>query len=169
MQLFTPRLTMRQLQSRDWTLFLQLHREPQVLRYCYDMPSEAFVRNRFEQRLGNWDTSSRDPLCLVVTDKVSDVLLGVTGFTYDGDTAELGYLFMPEYFGYGYATESLRAVIDWAWNECKISLYKAVVTRGNINSEKVLSKCGLTHTETLASSHSISGKLYDDLIYTLKL
>ncbi len=59
MQLFTPRLAMRQLQSCDWPLFLQLHREPQVLRYCYDMPSESFVRNRFEQRLGNWDTRSR--------------------------------------------------------------------------------------------------------------
>ncbi|MBQ4797902.1 GNAT family N-acetyltransferase [Pseudoalteromonas sp. MMG006] len=169
MQLFTPRLAMRQLNNKDWPLFLQLHREPQVLRYCYDMPSEAFVRNRFELRVGKWDTRSRDPLCLVVTDKVSGVLLGVTGFTYDGDTAELGYLFMPEYFGHGYATESLRAVIDWAWNECKIHQYKAVVTRGNVNSEKVLSKCGLTHTDTLQSAHTISGKLYDDLVYTLKL
>ena len=160
---------MRKLNNKDWPLFLQLHREPQVLRYCYDMPNEAFVRNRFELRLGNWDICSRDPLCLVVTDKVSGVLLGVTGFTYDGDTAELGYLFMPEYFGHGYATESLRAVIDWAWNECKIHQYKAVVTRGNVNSEKVLSKCGLTHTDTLQSAHTISGNLYDDLVYTLKL
>ncbi|MEI8640843.1 hypothetical protein P4S68_06130 [Pseudoalteromonas sp. Hal099] len=51
MQLFTARLAMRPLQSSDWPLFLQLHQNPTVIRYCYDMPSEAFVRNRFEQRL----------------------------------------------------------------------------------------------------------------------
>ena len=95
--------------------------------------------------------------------------MGVTGFAYDGETAELGYLLLPEYFNKGYATESLRAVIDWAWKECGIRQFKAVVTRGNIGSEKVLSKCGLTHTDTLFKVHTIGEKLYDDLIYTLKV
>jgi len=80
MQLFTARLAMRPLQSSDWPLFLQLHQNPTVIRYCYDMPSEAFVRSRFEQRLKSWDSTSTHPLCLVVFDKHSNEPMGVTGF-----------------------------------------------------------------------------------------
>lgn len=169
MQLFTPRLAMRQLQTSDWPLFLQLHKEPQVLRYCYDMPSEAFVRNRFEQRLAKWDTHSQHPLCFVVLDKHTNNALGVTGFTYDQVYAELGYLFLPQYFNQGFASESLRAVIEWAWQQCNINQFKAVVTKGNIGSQKVLQKCGLTLTSINPQSHTISNTLYDDLIYSLKL
>jgi RimJ/RimL family protein N-acetyltransferase len=160
---------MRQITDADWALFLQLHREPDVLLHCFDMPKEVFVRQRFEQRLPPWNSNSRHPLCLAVINNETQQVLGVTGFTYDGICAELGYLFLPAYFGNGYATESLRAVIQWAWKECGITQYKGVVKRGNKGSENVLSKCALTHTDTISQVHTIANKLYDDLIYTLKL
>ena len=169
MQLFTARLAMRPLQSSDWPLFLQLHQNPTVIRYCYDMPSEAFVRSRFEQRLKSWDITSTHPLCLVVFDKQSNEPMGVTGFTYELEQAELGYLFLPAYYNQGFASESLRAVIEWAWQQCGITQFKAVVTKGNIGSEKVLQKCGLTLTGINTQAHTINNTRYDDLIYTLKL
>ena len=169
MTLFTQRLSMYQMEESDWPLFLALHRDPQVLKYCFDMPMESLIRNRFEIRLPKWNAKSRHPLCLLIINNQTKQPVGVTGFAYDGETAELGYLLLPEYFNKGYATESLRAVIDWAWKECGIRQFKAVVTRGNIGSEKVLSKCGLTHTDTLFKVHTIGEKLYDDLIYTLKV
>ncbi|KAA1156468.1 N-acetyltransferase [Pseudoalteromonas fuliginea] len=169
MQLFTERLKMRQLSDADWSVFLQLHREPDVLQYCFDMPKEVFVRQRFEQRLPIWDPDSRHPLCFAVINNETQEVIGVTGFTYDGITAELGYLFLPKHFSKGYATESLRTVIEWARQECGIKQFKAVVTRGNTSSENVLSKCGLTQTDTIPQSHLIAGTRYDDLIYTLKV
>jgi len=169
MQLFTERLSMRQINEADWTLFLQLHREPKVLLHCFDEPKEVFVRQRFEQRLPVWYPSEQHPLCLAVINNETEQVIGVTGFMYDGITAELGYLFLPLYFGKGYATESLRAVIEWAWKQCGITQFKGVVTRGNKGSENVLSKCGLTLTDTLFQVHTINNELYDDLIYTLKV
>ncbi|WP_405601407.1 MULTISPECIES: GNAT family N-acetyltransferase [unclassified Pseudoalteromonas] len=169
MQLFTERLSMRQITQADWPLFLELHQEPDVLLYCFDKPKDAFVKHRFEQRLPTWDPNSRHPLCFVVINNETQQMIGVTGFTYDGTTAELGYLFLPKYFAKGYATESLKAVIEWAQKACGIKQFKAVVTRGNVGSENVLSKCGLTLTDTILQAHTIANKLYDDLIYTLNI
>ena len=44
--------------------------------------------------------------------------------------------------GYGYATESLQAVIDWGRLQFNIHKYVAVCERGNFASQKVLTKLG---------------------------
>lgn len=170
MQLLTERLSMRKITHTDWPLFLKLHSNPDVIEYCFDRPEDALIRKKFEQRLPAWDVNSRHPLCFVVIHRETQQMIGVTGFTsFDGTCAELGYLFLPEYFGRGYATESLKAVIEWGYETCGINKFKAIVTAGNKGSENLLSKCGLTHTDTIADAYTIANTKYDDLIYTLNL
>ncbi|QUM86226.1 GNAT family N-acetyltransferase [Moritella sp. 28] len=167
MQITTQRLSMCQITEQDWPLFLRLHTESRVIEKCFDQPSDDDIRVKFESRLPNWSVTSGAWLCLVITDVETNTAVGITGFDYDGRSAEVGYLLLPEYFGLGYATESLLGVIAWAMRVHLISVFQGIVTEGNVVSEKVLAKCGFKLDEVIPQAYSIGGVLYADWIYKL--
>lgn len=99
--------------------------------------------------------------------KESGEKIGVTGFCYQNGIAEIGYMLLPNFHGYGYATESLDALITWAVNEQGIDEFSAVVTEGNVASEKTLIKNGFRLLRIEPDSYRIGGQLYADHIYQL--
>lgn len=163
----TPRLSMRQITEQDWPLFLRLHTETQVIETCFDQPSFDDIRTKFDSRLPRWSVASGAWLCLVITDVATSTDVGITGFDYDGRTAEVGYLLLPAYFGKGYATESLQGLITWARRVHLISTFQGIVTEGNLASEQVLGKCGFKLHEVIPQAYSIGGVLYADRVYKL--
>ena len=67
--------------------------------------------------------------------------------------AELGYLFVPEAWGFGYATESLDALLKWYGNHGNSiadqgpgTIVKAIVHPDNKASVRVLDKLGFCQT-----------------------
>jgi len=61
----------------------------------------------------------------------------------------------------------LQAVLDYAASEHAVREFKAVVTEGNIGSEKVLEKCGFQLIEKQPDAYAIGGILYADHHYHL--
>ncbi|GAB6262537.1 GNAT family N-acetyltransferase [Photobacterium sp. R1] len=165
MKLETPQLIMTPITQADWSLFYALHVTPVVIEKCFDAPAEDELKTKFESRLNGWTPESDGWLTLVITEKQTHQKVGMTGFILKDGIAEVGYLFMPEYYGKGYGTESLRAVINWAEDECGLDAFQAVVTEGNIASERVLEKCGFTLQEKIPEAYEIGGKRYADHIY----
>ncbi|MDR6983696.1 RimJ/RimL family protein N-acetyltransferase [Rheinheimera pacifica] len=163
----TNRLILSPLQQQHWPLFLRLHSEPQVVTLCFDVPPQDIIRQKFAARLKPWTPDSDNWLGLVVADKASGAELGVTGFELQGGVAEVGYLFLPEFYGKGYAAEALQGLIDWASATHNINHYRAVVTEGNAASEKVLTKCGFVLQRIDANAHRIGGTFFADHIYRL--
>ncbi|GAM74319.1 hypothetical protein JCM19241_5515 [Vibrio ishigakensis] len=53
----------------------------------------------------------------------------------------------------------------WARDVHDIQNFNAVVTEGNVASERVLQKCGFNLEQRIADAYEIRGKLYADLIY----
>ncbi|MFT7682198.1 MAG: RimJ/RimL family protein N-acetyltransferase [Moritella dasanensis] len=167
MLITTERLTMRQITESDWPLFLRLNTEPRVIEKCFDQPCVEDVRARFDSRLPRWSVTSGAWLCLVIIDIETNQAVGITGFDYDGRSAEVGYLLLPEYFGLGYATESLQSVIAWAMRVHLITAFQGIVTEGNCASEAVLVKCGFQLKEVIPLAYDIGGILYADRLYKL--
>lgn len=163
----TKHLTMRQLSNEDWSLYYELQTAPEIIALCFDEPSEADIKAGFESRLPNWTADSEHWLCLVITEKESGNKVGVTGFNLTGGVAEIGYLLLPSFHGKGYATESLEVLLAWSQDISEINSYNAVVTKGNIASERVLEKCGFNLSKVEPNAYEIRGQLYDDHIYTL--
>lgn len=163
-------LTLRLLTEADWPLFLQLHRHEQVLQYVADPLSDEQIRQRFDERLQLWQAGDLHWLSLVVVEKHSDAVTGVCGFhclELDADsalTAEVGYLFLPQFFGKGYATSALKATLDYG-TTLGIKQWQAMVTEGNIASGRVLEKCGFSLTERQHNGYQIGGEFFADLIY----
>ena len=55
---------------------------------------------------------------------------------------EIGYGVQPEQGGRGYATEALRAMTQWAFNQKDVIFVEAETTPNNKASQRVLEKCG---------------------------
>ncbi len=166
MQLTTTRLSLAPITHEHWSLYQRLCTDPQIIALCFDPPSEAELEQNFESRLPIWTPQSDHWLCLVIYEKKSAQPIGVTGFVLQDGKAEVGYLLLPEFYGQQYGTESLTAVLGWAQNEHQISHFSATVTEGNIGSERVLEKCGLTLEQVIPEAYEIGGKKYADKIYS---
>ena len=56
--------------------------------------------------------------------------------------AEIGYGINDKYQNNGYATEAVKAVLEWAFTDPKVTVIEAETDAGNIASKRVLEKCG---------------------------
>ena len=167
----TKRLELRPMNERDWPFFRALQTDCDVMRYVADARLDSDIRARFEARLPAWTASCAHWLCLAVRTLETHELLGVTDLcrTAPGsEDAEVGYLFMPASQGRGYATESLLAVIDFAQASGFAGL-SAVVTSGNVASQRVLEKAGFRQTRVESNAIQLAGVWHDDLHYHLDM
>ncbi|WP_107808593.1 GNAT family N-acetyltransferase [Elizabethkingia sp. YR214] len=92
---------------------------------------------------------------LAVIEKSSNVLIGWSGLKYltkeiNGmkNVYELGYRFLPEYWGKGYATETAIAALNYAFNEIKTDIVYAMAVTENVGSNRVLQKLGFEELGT---------------------
>lgn len=173
LELTTNRLRMRQLARSDRDMFFLLHRNVEVMRYVSNEPLDDMeIGERFESRLAAWQKNAGHWLCLTVFTLAGNRAIGVTGFKLHDDNpqhAEVGYLFLPEYHGKGYATESLRALKDYAANTLGVKQLTAAVAEGNRNSLGVLEKCGFIRKRRIPGGFRSNDEICDEFIYTCKL
>ena len=93
--------------------------------------------------------------------KESGHIIGDIGFKGRPDEermAEIGYGFLEEYQNQGYATESVRALIDWAFETDEADILVAETAKDNIASIKVLEKLGMQRI------HEDNGMIYWQLL-----
>lgn len=155
MQLETNRLIMRPFEERDAEGLFLLDSNPEVMKYVGGVVSTKieqsqqmieFIQKQYkENRVGR----------LAVIEKSTNTLIGWSGLKYltseiNGmkNVYELGYRFLPEYWGKGYATETARAALNYAFNEIKTDVVYAMAVTENTGSNRVLQKLGFEELGT---------------------
>ena len=140
----TDRLTVRDYRQSDFVSFHELVSCEKAMRYLPE------VRCRDEQRssesLHDAVASSilpdRSRYFFAVSDRTSDRLIGGIGFTIvRKGVGQLGYFYLPRYWGNGYATEAARTVLRYAFET--LGMHKIVTgcLKENVGSERVMIKC----------------------------
>jgi ribosomal-protein-alanine N-acetyltransferase len=81
-----------------------------------------------------------------------------------GVATNIGYLFFPDYWGHGYATEAVIAVVGHCV-QLGIAEMRATVTLGNDVSARVLEKAGFVRTRIIPDNDVIRGESVDDVEY----
>ncbi len=168
MQLETNRLIMRPFEETDAEGLFLLDSNPEVMKYVGGIVSTEveqsrqmieFIQNQYKENgVGR----------LAVIEKSSNILIGWSGLKYltkeiNGmkNVYELGYRFLPEYWGKGYATETAIAALNYAFNEIKTDVVYAMAVTENTGSNRVLQKLGFEELGTFLDD--------GDLCYWYKL
>ncbi len=82
---------------------------------------------------------------MACVEKASGRLVGFSGLKYLENLQEvdIGYRFLPESWGKGYATESARAILQHGAREYQLQRIIGLVDPANHSSARVLQKLGL--------------------------
>lgn len=82
--------------------------------------------------------------------KPENKLIGFAGLKYEPNlkATDIGYRFLPKYWGKGIATEISLAIMKYGFDELKLDRIIGVAMPENLASAKVLEKIGLTYFKT---------------------
>lgn len=81
--------------------------------------------------------------------KETHQFIGIAKLTYyQSEFIEVGYGFLPEYWGRGFATEMLTFFVDYSRNLRQERGLMAIVDPGNVGSKKVLTNHGFVLYDT---------------------
>ena len=84
----------------------------------------------------------------------------------EAQTCELGYMVAPDARGRGVATEVLRALTRWAFEDREILRAELLIDTENRASLEVARRCGYVHEGTLRSSYHKNGIRIDATIWS---
>jgi len=164
----TSRLMIRTLAMQDLEPFFRYRSLPEVYRYQAWRPSSAseaadFIARNEAIALNTPNTWLQLAVCLPNGQLIGD--LGV--HFLDDEQVEIGYTLAPEYQGYGYAAEAVRALADYLFSRLKKHRITASVDPGNTQSIRLLEKVGFQQEAHFRQSLYLGGKWHDDCVYAL--
>lgn len=141
LRLTTGRLVLRPLSLADAPAMHALLQDPAVSRYTTRIP------HPYEPGMAEAFIGGLGPLadCTFGIERRSDgAFLGCIGFEPEADPriADCGYWLGRPYWGQGYATEALQAVLDHAFAVHGLVLMKTAADRANPGSTRIQEKLG---------------------------
>jgi len=80
------------------------------------------------------------------------------------EKAEFGYCLNKKYWGHGYMTEALHAVLELLFNKLEINRVEATYFTGNEGSGKVMAKCGMEFEGTGKAEMKIKN-IFRDVVH----
>jgi ribosomal-protein-alanine N-acetyltransferase len=150
--LVTKRLILRPFTLDDAEAWLPLISLPEIIRYTGDTPATTVDQARELLRTRPLrDYAVHGYGRLAVIEKASSRLVGFSGFKYVADLREvdIGYRFLPDCWGKGYATESCAALMAQGRRAHGIRRVVGTVHPDNPASGHVLEKLGLRFERVL--------------------
>ncbi len=142
----TERLILKPAEVQDADFFLELYNMPSFIQYIGDRnlrtkeDAENYIKNRFLPQIeklgfGNY----------VVILKEDNSKIGAVGiFEREGlDVLDIGFSFLPNYEGKGFAYESANKLKEVAATDFGVQKISAITTKDNFSSQKLIEKLGL--------------------------
>ncbi len=152
----TPRLRVREFEAADRDFLLRFPAKPGQLKYMlFSLATEAEVdefldivlKSRADENRSEWHllvellSEGSEPLPIGSVDLMSG--------DPDAPDAELGYFFLSEHWGRGYAVEASRVLLDFAFNTLGLHRVWGKCHSANGASARVMEKLGMTREGTI--------------------
>ena len=146
MILETERLRLRTVEHNDAAFYLALVNTPGFLAFIGDRGIRTI--EAAEKAIADGPVAMQAALghsIWLVESKQDGQALGMSGLIKRDtlDHVDIGYAFLPEHWGKGYAYEAGAAVLDHARNAIGLARLLAIVSPGNAASIALLEKLGL--------------------------
>jgi [ribosomal protein S5]-alanine N-acetyltransferase len=172
MILATDRLLLREFLTQDCHAVLAYQADPRFLR---STPWTHRLREdveRLVQEFIGWQ--HEQPRCkyqLAIVLQTTHVLIGTCGIrkaTAHAQEAELGYELHPDYWGHGYATETTRTMLAFAFQTLRLQRVWAQCRAENTASVRVLERLGMRQERCQRPQHTwMQHRRWDHVVYTI--
>jgi len=157
----TPRLYLRKMLKKDSADMYEYSKLEEVTKYLlwdphvsesYTYKYLSYLQSRY--RAGDfydWAVIWRDNNKMIGT-------CGFTRFNIEANSAEVGYVLNPSYWGLGIAPEAVRAVLNFGFLELGLHRIEAKYMADNIRSRQVMEKVGMTYEGICRDSIHVKGQ-----------
>jgi [ribosomal protein S5]-alanine N-acetyltransferase len=166
----SERLLLRQITPDDVNEMFAIRSNEEVMKYIprplCKTPQDvleliAMMQTKLETNEGcNWG----------ITLKGNDKLVGFIGhynIKWEHFRSEIGYMLTPAYHSKGIATEAIKLLIDFGFNQMNMHSLEAILDPENIASARVLEKNGFVKEAHLKENGFFNGRFLDMAIYSL--
>jgi RimJ/RimL family protein N-acetyltransferase len=177
MQIETERLLLRDFTLDDVDALAACRRDERYWRY-YDSVQdiEAGAREHVELFMSWQIASPRTHFQLAIVLKHGDTLIGDCGLRrrpqldYGGASdleADIGYELDPRFWGQGYATEAVKALLDYGFDALKLHRVWAFCLAENEPSWRLMKRVGMRREGVLRQNVRLGGHWVDTYVYAL--
>ncbi len=145
-ELKTERLTLRKMQVGDAEDMFEYACREDVTRYLTwnPHPDFAYTREYLEYLGGRYSAGMFYDWAVVYRPDAKMIgTCGFTSFNCTHDSAEVGYVVNPAYWGHGIAGEALECVLQFGFEDLKLHRIEAKFIKGNERSRHVMEKAGM--------------------------
>jgi RimJ/RimL family protein N-acetyltransferase len=169
-ELLTPRLKLRWMNEADAEGHFAIHADPEVARYL-SRPAWtdlAQAREAIGQTLANYADGTGLRLGVELRD--SGRLIGNASlfhFFDDSRRCDIGYAFGRPYWGCGYASEALEALLEYGFGTLGLNRVEADIDPANAGSGRVLEKLGFRREGYMPERWIVNGEPADTIFYGL--
>ncbi len=165
----TERLLLRALSMDDLVEHQRMYGDPDVVRYLYEAELDGdAAATHLEKRLpvdlpaeGEWRNLA------VELDGRYLGEVGVCLVSAEHRQCEVGYVFLPEAAGAGYATEAAAAMVALAFEELGAHRVMGRLDARNLASARVLERLGMRREGFLRENEFVKGEWTDEFVYAI--
>ena len=152
----TNRLVLRPLSRLDAAPMTQLANDPGVARMTTSIP-HPFSEDMAEGFIARMEAADAAREIVLAVDHRSAGFAGVIGFhPKEGISPELGYWIGRPFWGAGYMTEAVTAVLGWVAGEWRKRVLSSGHFADNDASSRVLIKAGFLYTGEVEWRYSVA-------------
>lgn len=141
----TSRLVLRKLDISDASFIVELLNTPGWLRFIGDRNVKAIADAEGYILNGPVKSYNTNGFGLYIVTLKDGTPVGMCGLIKRDalEHVDVGFAFMPQYTGKGYAFEATEATLGYARNELGLTTILAITTQDNVQSINLLKKVGL--------------------------
>ena len=147
----TERLILRPTTEQDAEFVLRLMNSPKWLKYIGDRKvrtleaAQAYIRDKVTPQLERLGFANYTVIIKEYQEKIGTCGL----YAREGvDGIDIGFAFLPDFEGKGYAFESANRIKTAAFEEFGLNEFSAYTTMDNFSSQRLLEKLGLSKIGT---------------------
>jgi RimJ/RimL family protein N-acetyltransferase len=172
MNLETERLIIRDFNNSDWQDLHTLYMKPETIKYN---PS-GYPENEDASRkiVADWSSQdvnvARDKYTAVILEKVNHQFTGVISLDLGERKyrkGEIWYKLLPAYWGQGIATEAVKTMLAFGFEQLLLHRIECGCSIFNIASFKVMEKVGMTREGIKRKVLPLEGGWHDAYLYSI--
>ncbi|MCC3215941.1 GNAT family N-acetyltransferase [Chryseobacterium sp. X308] len=170
MQLYTERLVLRDITIEDQQDIFDYRSDAEANRFQGWIPETLEEVENFILRNTTEFNQPESWYQLLITDKETKTVIGDIGVHFTGDEnaqVELGITLNTSFQGKGYASEALKGIISYLFNDLHKHRITASVDPDNTASILLMERIGLRKEGHFVKSLFWKNKWVDDVIYAV--